>query len=84
MLIAMIIAMVSQWMIQFPLDYVLSKHTVLQAQGIWWSFPATNLAVSLISICWFARGTWKTGRLTEEDKQIVQTTDETIIEEGIR
>ena len=53
MLIAMIIAMVSQWMIQFPLDYVLSKHTVLQAQGIWWSFPATNLAVSLISICSF-------------------------------
>ncbi|MBK4738692.1 MATE family efflux transporter [Noviherbaspirillum pedocola] len=83
MLIAMIIAMVSQWMIQFPLAYVLSKHTMLHAQGIWWSFPVTNLAVSLISICWFARGTWKDGRLTEEDKQVVQTTDETILDEGI-
>lgn len=84
MLIAMIIAMVSQWIIQFPLAYVLSKHTTLGAQGLWWSFPVTNIAVALISICWFARGSWKNGRLTEDDKQIVATTQEALIEEGIR
>jgi Na+-driven multidrug efflux pump len=84
MLIAMIIAMVSQWMIQFPLAYVLSKHTTLDAQGLWWSFPVTNAAVAIISICWFARGSWKTGRLTEDDKQIAKIVQETIVEEGIR
>jgi putative MATE family efflux protein len=84
MLIAMIIAMVSQWMIQFPLAYVLSKHSTLGAQGLWWSFPVTNVAVALISICWFARGSWKTGRLTEDDKQIAKIAEEAIIEEGIR
>jgi putative MATE family efflux protein len=84
MLIAMVIALVSQWMIQFPLAYVLSKHTVLQASGIWWSFPVTNVAVAIISICWFANGGWRKTRLTEEDRQTIKVTEETIIEEGIR
>jgi putative MATE family efflux protein len=84
MLIAMIIAMVSQWMIQFPLAYVLSKHTTLDAQGLWWSFPVTNVAVAVISLCWFARGSWKTGSLTEDDKQIGRIAQEAIVEEGIR
>jgi putative MATE family efflux protein len=84
MLIAMVIAMVSQWMVQFPVAYVLSKHTVLQAQGIWWSFPVTNVIVALVSVCWFARGSWKTTRLTEEDRQVAKVAQEAIIEEGIR
>ena len=83
MLIAMVIALVSQWMFQFPLAYVLSKHTELQAVGLWWSFPVTNIAVSVVSICWFARGGWKKTKLTEEDKQIVATTEEAIVEEGL-
>ena len=84
MLIAMVIALVSQWMIQFPLAYVLSKHTALQAAGIWWSFPVTNVAVAVISMCWFAHGSWKKTRLTEEDRQVIKVAEETIAEEGIR
>lgn len=84
MLNAMIIAIVSQWIIQFPLAYVLSKHTALQAHGLWWSFPVTNIAVALVSVAWFARGSWKNSRLTEDDKQTAKIIEETIIEEGIR
>jgi len=84
MLIAMVIAMVSQWMIQFPIAYILSKHTILHAQGLWWSFLITNIAVALISICWFARGSWKTGRLTEDDKNTTKIVEDAIIEEGLR
>jgi Na+-driven multidrug efflux pump len=84
MLMAMVIAMVSQWMIQFPLAYVLSKHTALGARGLWWSFPATNIAVAIIALCWFARGSWQTTRLTEEDQLTAAVAQETIIEEGIR
>ncbi|MFZ6735828.1 MATE family efflux transporter [Undibacterium sp. Ji42W] len=84
MLNAMIIALVSQWMIQFPLAYVLSKHTQLHAHGLWWSFPVTNILVALIAICWFARGSWKTTRLTEDDRQTALVSQETIIEDGIR
>ncbi|MDB5824010.1 MAG: efflux pump [Herminiimonas sp.] len=84
MLVAMIIAMVSQWMIQFPLAYVLSKHTTLQSDGLWWSFPVTNIAVALISVAWFARGSWMDARLTEDDLHSQKITEEAIIEEGIR
>ncbi|NML47004.1 MATE family efflux transporter [Ramlibacter sp. G-1-2-2] len=82
MLMAMVIAMVSQWMVQFPLAYVLGKHTELHEQGLWWSFPVTNVIVALVSLAWFARGSWKRTRLTEEDAQITQVTDNAYTEEG--
>ena len=84
MLIAMVIAMVSQWMVQFPLAYVLAKHTSLHGRRHWWSFPATNVVVAIVSICWFLTGSWKRTRLTEEDRLVVATTEEAIIEEPIR
>jgi putative MATE family efflux protein len=84
MLAAMVIALVSQFMLQFPLAYILSKHTALQAQGIWWSFPITTIVVALLSLCWFAQGGWKATVLTEEARQVVQVAEETIAEEGIR
>ncbi|HEX4193869.1 MAG TPA: MATE family efflux transporter [Stellaceae bacterium] len=83
MLIAMVIAMVSQWIVQFPLAYVLAKHTGLQADGLWWSFPVTNVVVAIVSICWFFTGSWKRTRLTEEDKLVVATTQEAVRDEPI-
>jgi putative MATE family efflux protein len=82
MLMAMVIAIVSQWMIQFPLAYVLAKHTTLGAQGLWWSFPVTNIAVALISVAWFARGGWKDTRLTEQDRQVAEVAEHVYAEEG--
>jgi putative MATE family efflux protein len=84
MLVAMVIAIVSQFMFQFPLAYVLSKHTALQAAGLWWSFPIANTASALVSVCWFAQGGWKKTRLTEEDREVAKVAEETIAEEGIR
>jgi Na+-driven multidrug efflux pump len=84
MLVAMVIAIVSQFVFQFPLAYVLSKHSGLQAAGLWWSFPIANIAAALVSVCWFAQGSWKTTRLTEDDIQTAKVAEETIAEEGIR
>jgi putative MATE family efflux protein len=56
---AMVIALVSQWVVQFPLAYVLSTHSYLHANGIWWSFPASNLATAVLALAWFAKGNWK-------------------------
>ena len=82
MIIAMAIAIVGQLLFQFPLAYLLSKHTDLQSLGLWWSFPIANIAIAIVSIAWFASGGWKNGRLTEDDKQKAHVTDETIREEG--
>jgi putative MATE family efflux protein len=84
MLIAMMIALVSQWMFQLPLAYFLAKRTELHAAGLWWSFPITHVAVAIVSACWFAQGGWKKTRLTEENKQAVKVAEEIIVEDGIR
>ncbi|SFT80474.1 putative efflux protein, MATE family [Pseudoalteromonas sp. DSM 26666] len=84
MLNAMIIALLSQCVVQFPAAYILSNHTFLGDQGIWYSFAITNITIALIAFAWFMRGAWKKTRLTKEDKHIVQVTRETLIEEGTR
>jgi putative MATE family efflux protein len=84
MLMSMVIALVAQFVFQFPLAYVLSKHTSLDAVGVWWSFPITNVGAALVAAGWFAQGGWKKTRLTEEGKNVALVADETIIEEGIR
>lgn len=60
---ALAIALVSQWVIQFPLAYFLSVRWGLGAVGIWWSFPASNVATALLAIAWYRRGSWKHGHL---------------------
>jgi putative MATE family efflux protein len=84
MLAAMVIALVSQFVLQFPLAYILSKHTSLQASGLWWSFPITTIIVAAVSMCWFAQGGWKATILTKESRQIAEVAEEMIAEEGIR
>lgn len=80
MLNTMMISIISQWVIQFPLAYILSKHTELGSTGIWLSFAITNIAMALFSVAWFSRGSWKKTKITEDDKQIAKVTDEAYIE----
>lgn len=70
-------------MLQFPLSYILSKHTMLAQNGIWWAFPVTNIIAVVISVAYFHRGNWKERRMTEEIRITEQITEESIIEEGI-
>jgi putative MATE family efflux protein len=84
MLAAMVIALVSQFVLQFPLAYILAKHTSLQASGLFWSFPITTIIVAVVAVCCFAQGGWKATVLTEEARQVAQVAEETIAEEGIR
>ena len=54
MLSTMILTLASQWVLQFPLAYVLSKHTALGTQGIWWAFPLGE-AISALAAWWLWR-----------------------------
>ncbi|MDK2947634.1 MAG: hypothetical protein PWQ63_794 [Methanolobus sp.] len=82
-LIAMILAIVSLWVLQFPLAYILSQDTVLAEQGIWWAFPVTNIIGAFISIAYFMKGNWKDHRVTEDVRISEQIKEESIVEEGI-
>jgi Na+-driven multidrug efflux pump len=81
MMTAMLIALVSQWLVQVPMAVILAR-SGLHESGLWWSFPITNVVTTIISVSWFARGGWKTKRATETD--LAAVTDEIIAEEGVR
>ena len=82
---AMVITLISQWVLQFPLAYILSSKTELHIDGVWWAFPASYIGTALITMAVFAKGDWKKKRLTDEDQQlttkvaVVATTEEGIV-----
>ncbi len=85
MIVAMVLTLISQWVLQFPLAYVLSHHAGLGQEGIWWAFPITNITIALITLGVYAKGDWKKKRLVDEDHRL--TTDivqEVTAEEGIQ
>lgn len=67
MVMAMALTLVSQWVLQFPLAYVLSMHTTLREVGIWWAFPISNVLIAAITVVVYARGDWKHRRLVEPE-----------------
>ncbi len=62
---AMIIGLISQWVLQFPLAFVMAERLGMGTDGLWWAFPMTNVATATIAGIWFLRGDWKTRRLIQ-------------------
>lgn len=83
MVATMIITLISQWILQLPLAYILSRFTPLGIVGFWWAFPITNIITALGTIVWFMWGTWKNKRITEEKILTEHVTEEMILEEGV-
>jgi len=67
-LTSMSLTLTSQWIIQLPLAFILSHYTNLSMNGLWWAFPITNIAMSIIAFSVFKKGRWKKKRLTADDK----------------
>jgi putative MATE family efflux protein len=83
MVVVMILTLISQWVLQFPLAYVLSHKTSLGLMGLWIAFPISNITIALITLGVYAKGDWKKKRLTEEDRLQEKVNEEAMIEEGI-
>lgn len=85
MITPLVISLVSQWVLQFPLAYVLSNHAGMGVDGIWWAFPIANVATTLVTVLIYVRGNWKKKKLIDADDALVKkVTDETLTEEGFR
>jgi putative MATE family efflux protein len=82
-LAAMVLTIVSAWVIQFPLAYALSHHTSLGIDGIWWSHPIGMLASVAVCLVWFLGGDWKRTKLLEDLQLEQKVLEEARIEEGI-
>ena len=85
MMTTMMLTLATQWMIQFPLAYVLSEHTSLRDSGIWWAFPITNVIGAAIVLAIYGRGDWKKTRLiSRDDKTVAKIAVEAELEEPMR
>ena len=81
---AFMLSVISQWVFQFPLAYVLSKHTGLWIHWLRYTFPLTNIFTAIICYLRFMRWTWKKSIITKEDKIIEHISEETFVGEWIR
>ena len=82
-LAAMALTIVSAWIIQFPLAYILSRYTSLGINGIWWSHPIGMMISAAICLVWFLGGDWKRTKLLEDLELEHKVMEEARIEEGI-
>ena len=56
---SMIISILSLWIVRFPVAFILSYKTSLGYEGIWWSFPISNLIAAIAAFVYYKMGYWK-------------------------
>jgi len=61
--VAMAIALVSLWVLQFPLAWILAERTSLNEVGIWLAYPIQNIVTAVLAWLWFRSGRWKRHQL---------------------
>ncbi|MCX6736445.1 MAG: MATE family efflux transporter [Candidatus Parcubacteria bacterium] len=78
MMVPLLFSVVSLWVFQFPVAYLLSKHTSLHEIGIWWAFPVSYVFTALLAVVWFLKGDWKHKRLISEEEATEVLVENTI------
>ncbi len=56
--ISMVLALLSVWILRFPLAYYLGYHTDLKQFGIWISYPITNILTAIAGLLILAKYKW--------------------------
>ncbi|HET9947664.1 MAG TPA: MATE family efflux transporter [Longimicrobiales bacterium] len=55
---AMTLTLLAFWVLRFPVAWVLSMPAGLETEGVFWSFPISNVLSGIIAVWWFLRGSW--------------------------
>jgi putative MATE family efflux protein len=78
---AMALSLIAFWILRFPVAWVLAIPAGLGPDGVFWSFPISNVISALIAVGWFWRGTW-IRRVVDDVSTLAQVVrDEARIEE---
>lgn len=81
-LAAMALSLISFWILRFPVAWVLAIPGGIGFEGVFWSFPISNVIAALVAITWFLRGTWIRRVVDENTRLTNMVRDEARIEEG--
>jgi Na+-driven multidrug efflux pump len=85
MMASMVLTVVSTWVLQFPVAYVLSRHTSLGIDGVYWSLPVSAVLTFVVTLLVFLRGGWKRKKLlTDEERLTNRVSDEILSDESPR
>ncbi|MDD2907557.1 MAG: MATE family efflux transporter [Candidatus Gracilibacteria bacterium] len=84
MVTTLVLTLVSQWIFQLPIAFILSKYTSLGVDGLWYAIVITNLIMVFINISLFIKGDWKKTNITKEEKMQEDVFENVAIEEGIK
>lgn len=79
MVVNMMLTIVSLWVLQFPLAYVLSKHTSLGAEGVYWSTPIASVVITLLAAGIYVHGGWRKKRLLDDEEVLTGKVSEEIL-----
>lgn len=84
-LIPMLIAMITLWVVRFPIAYILSHHTDLNEVGVYWGFVISNILAAVLSLIFIRKGSWINDlTLGYNDTMATKVIEESITEEGHR
>jgi putative MATE family efflux protein len=81
--IPMILALISQWVLQFPLAYILSHYTSLAKRGIWWAVPTSVIITGLITLSIYAKGDWKKRQSLTKTERLAAKVEDEMITDGM-
>ncbi len=80
---AMALSILAFWVLRFPVAWVLSVPGGMGPDGIFWSFPISNVLAGGLAVAWFVRGSW-IRRVVDEDAALVEAVrEEAIVEEAV-
>jgi putative MATE family efflux protein len=79
MVVNMMLTIVSLWVLQFPLAYVLAKHTALGAEGIYWSSPISTVLITVLTAGIYMHGGWRRKRLLDDEEVVTGKVSEDIL-----
>jgi len=80
---SMILTLVSIWVLQFPIAYILAYTANLNELGIWIAFPASNVIMAVVTVLWFMTGSWKKKQALVTTPMEDKVIKEAMIEEGL-
>lgn len=81
--LAMILWIVSMFVIEIPFAYYTAKHTSMWLNWVWLAFAVVNIAMALICYLIFIKWDWKNKNLTkQEEENQMEEINETIINEN--
>lgn len=85
---SMALSILSFWVFRFPVAWVLAIPAGLEQDGIFWSFPISNVLAGTLALGWFLRGTW-IRRVVDGGEEMAEAAlteavrEEAIVEEGV-